>query len=111
MCIGELYNYKGGLPVECETGRQVAVTDQCANYETYQDAYQKLRSFMYETDEHRLNHLDTERTKLVVLTGGMDVITPPRPVRKWLKNVLAPPEIFLWIIGTKGTGPPQVPPV
>lgn len=89
LCVGELYDYSGTKPRQCKHGPK-SLTDQCTNYRQYRQAYRRLRHRMYKRDKHHENHINTDKTRIVVLLGGMDLVTPPLSTHKWLKHVSAP---------------------
>lgn len=102
ICAAEIFEYPEP-PRECQAGGKGGLADQCANWEHYLRAFHILQSHLYPLDRHRFNPIKTEHTRVVVLSGGMDLVTPPRPTIEWLKTVEAPLKVAL-LYKTMGHG-------
>lgn len=88
-CISEIYRYPG-IPAACGKGKLRNVADQCPNWRHYQPAFKRLAELRYPLDEFLTNPINTDRTKIVVMMGEMDVVTPPRLTQRWLEGVKSP---------------------
>lgn len=107
LCVNELYKYPK-RPRACKRDKLVTITDQCSNHAYYRRAWKQLRH--RPCPPVRRRKLSTKHTRVVVLLGSLDLITPPRPTEHWLrKYVRAPLKLTLkW--GRAGHGiVPQAP--
>lgn len=83
-------------PAQCtDDSSPVSVADQCCLYNHYREACGRLREHCYGPDEYAANPISTDRTKIVLLLGSMDLKTPPRPAHDWLSGVRAAAKIML----------------
>lgn len=93
LCVNELYKYPK-RPRACREGRLITITDQCSNHVYYRRAWRQLRH--RPCPPVRRGTLSTKHTRVVVLLGSLDLITPPRPTEHWLrKHVRAPLKLKL----------------
>lgn len=95
ILTSELIKYPK-VPEECAgTSHLITVTNQCYVWERYLSDYKILKDHLYPLDQYRDNRIDSSRTKLVVLTGGMDLVTPPRLAINWSQTLTVPKKIML----------------
>lgn len=86
-CCSEIFDHRT-FPRECQQG-PMTVTEQCSNWFHYQPLCERLQDHLYAPDRHQLNPIKSSKTIVIVLLGGMDLITPPLQTLNWLKGIQA----------------------
>ncbi|PJF18407.1 hypothetical protein PSACC_01804 [Paramicrosporidium saccamoebae] len=87
ICVAEIFSYPH-RPRQCRRGLHT-VADQCGNWQHYYRAYEVFRRALYSPDRFLYNPIKTNRTRVVVLAGALDLVTPPPATIKWLANITA----------------------
>lgn len=95
ILISELMKYPE-QPDDCAGASHTAtLTNQCNIWQRYYPDYLALQDHRYVPDQWRDNPVNSGRTRVVVLAGGMDLVTPSRLAMRWLRTVRARQKILL----------------
>lgn len=86
ICTTEIFSYPR-RPAECRSKARNMITDQCSNWKHYQKAARILSKYAYDLDNFRDNPIKTDRTRVVLVSGMLDLITPPPAAVRWLKSI------------------------